>query len=166
MSQCPPSSHQTPEVQRARASDMALQVLNQNAKAGDDDQKVEKNDDLDQKGHSRNKDLRAEKDAVLQDKKTKDLAQRFMPHRKHEKADELHRQHHGQSGHDDCAGEIERDADAIGDSEGEDDGESANDQARTRLENHMDLAMDLHAADDPQNEIGQQQPAESRGEDR
>ena len=99
-------------------------------------------------------------------KKAEDLAQRFMPHRKHEKADELHRQHDGESEHDDRAGEIERDADAIGDGEGEDDGEGANDQARARLENHMDLAMDLHAADDPQNEIGQQQPAESRGEDR
>ena len=119
-----------------------------------------------QERHSRNKDLRAEKDAVLEYEKTKDLAQGFMPHRKHEKADELHRQHDGQGEHDDCSGKIERDADAIGDGEGEDDGERANDQARARLKDHMDLAMNFETADDPQDEIGQQQPAERSGKDR
>ncbi len=122
---------------------MAQQVLNENAKAGDDDQKVEKNDNLDQKRHSRHKDLRAEKDAVLQHEKTKNLAQRLMPHRKHKKADELHRQHHRQGEHHDRSRETERDADAIGDGEGKDDGESPNDQARARLKDHMDFAMNL-----------------------
>ena len=54
-----------------------------------------------------------EKDAVLEHEQSKNLAQRFVANGQHEKADQLHRQHHGQRQNRDGPAEIEGGADAV-----------------------------------------------------
>ena len=86
-------SHQTFKFEAAGGSSVNEQILDKNTKAGDDDEKIEENDDLDQHRHSGHENLRAQKDAVLEHQETEDLTDGFMSHGEHQKADQLHRQH-------------------------------------------------------------------------
>ena len=95
----------------------------------DDDEKIEEDDDFDQQRHARHEDLRAEKHPVLQHEEAENLADSLVPDGQHQKADQLHRQHHGQREDDNRSGKIKRRPDAIGDREREEDREGAYDQA-------------------------------------
>ena len=80
--------------------------------------------------------------------KPEDLAQRLVTDREHEKADQLHRQHHGQRQHRDRPAEIEGRADAVGDGQREDDREGPDDQRRADLQDDEHLPVHHHPAND------------------
>ena len=138
------------------------QVLHQQAEAGDDDQQIEQDDDLDQQRHAGHQDLRAEEDAVLQHQQAEDLAHRLVPHRQHQEADQLHRQHDGERQHGHRAGKPERLADVRGDDQREDRPRSA---PITSAELGCRISCisrgTLQPPDDAQDQVGQQQPRNS-----
>src|SRR5277367_4641817 len=94
-------SHQSLEFETAGGSGVSEQILDKNAEACHDNEEIEQDHNLNEYGHSRDENLRTQKDAVFEDQETKDLAEGFVPHRKHQEANQFHGQHdgEGQNGH-------------------------------------------------------------------
>ena len=90
------------------------------------------------------------------------MADRFVPNREHQEADQLHRQHDRERKHDDRAREAEVGADAIRHNEREDDGEGADDQAGAGLQDDVNFAIDLEPMNDSEDQVGKKHPAERR----
>lgn len=62
---------------------MGNQILNQDAEAGDDDEQIKQDDDLDEYWHAWDENLGAQENPVLQYEQAKDLAESFVAHGEH-----------------------------------------------------------------------------------
>jgi hypothetical protein len=131
---------------------MGSEVADEHPEASDDDEEVEQDDEFQQERHARHQDLRAESDAALDHQEPQDLAERLMPHRQHQEADQIHRQHYSEGRHhrllqSQSVGETDRYG------EREHDEKRAYDEPGGRLDDFVDLLIDIEVANDAPDEI-------------
>lgn len=98
---------------------MHEEEANKHSKARNDDQQIEKDDNFDQQGHAGNENLRAKEYAVFQNEQSENLADRLVAHGQHQKSEEFHRKHDGQSENHNMSGWRRLPVHVIRDDEGE-----------------------------------------------